>query len=241
MNRQVQAVLLLLVGGLAVRLVLSGAYLNYVKPSLGIPLLVSGVLLVLLALWSIVRDGFVGRTAHPLPEDEDGHGHAHGDHGPRAAWMLLLPVFTVFLVAPPALGSYAAQRDSANVVAPSDPSEMPPLPGSDPVEVTVPDYAVRAVWDNGRTLDGRTVRMIGFVTPADDGGWWLTRMTLQCCAADAFAYKVLAVDAPDMAADTWVEVLGTWTPGGGTQTEDAIPWVKVESVTPIAPPAEPYA
>ena len=102
------------------------------------------------------------------------------------------------------------------------------------------DYAARAVWDDGRTLAGRTVEMTGFVTPDPDGGWWLTRLQLACCAADAVATKIKPKDVPELPANTWVTVTGTWVPGGGTQRDDAIPFVSVSDLRKVPAPSNPY-
>lgn len=256
MRRDVQAVLLVLVGGALVRLFISGAYLNYVKDSLGPFVLVSGALLVGLGLWSAFRDGLfredsAGEAADPDPpgaapagagaaqSSHDHAGHEHGGHGPRIAWLLVLPVLTIFLVAPPPLGSYAASTDAVSVTQPA--ASLPPLPPGDPVDVAVVDYVIRAVWDDAETLKGRNVRMTGFVTPkAGTDAWYLTRMQLSCCAADAQPYLIETVGAPPFAADTWVQVTGSWVPGGGTQRDDAIPRLKVDDVVPVPQPENPY-
>jgi len=251
-RRDVQAVLLVLVGGALVRLFISGAYLNYVKDSLGPFVLVSGALLVGLGLWSAFRDGLFREdsedaAAEEAPDSGDGDeggseqagGHEHAGHGPRVAWLLVLPVLTIFLVAPPPLGSYAASTDAVSVTQPS--ASLPPLPPGDPVEVAVVDYVIRAVWDDAQTLTGRNVQMTGFVTPkAGTDTWYLTRMQLSCCAADAQPYLIEMVGAPPFAADTWVQVTGSWVPGGGTQRDDAIPRLKVDDVVPVPQPENPY-
>jgi len=109
------------------------------------------------------------------------------------------------------------------------------------VSVSLADYAARAVWDDGRTLEGRTVRLTGFVTPNPAGGWWLTRLQTACCAADAIPTKIVPVDGPErLPANTWLTVVGQWVPGGGTQSSDAIPWVQVESYEKIPQPKNPY-
>jgi uncharacterized repeat protein (TIGR03943 family) len=101
------------------------------------------------------------------------------------------------------------------------------------------DFVSRAVWDDGRTLAGQRVRLVGFVSPDDAGGWHLTRLGLACCAADAYVLKVQAVGAPAPPPESWVEVVGAWQAGGGTG-EGAIPRLVVESVIPTAVPANPY-
>ena len=244
MTREVQAVLLVLVGGAILRISLGTTYLNYVKEGMRPYLIASGALLLLLGVLALV-DAVRHWRQREGAADEGGHahgGHAHGGHahgGPRAAWLLLLPVLAIFLIAPPALGAYTAARDTTNAAPPAQP-KAPPLPAGDPVQVYVSDYVSRAVWDDGLTLAGRVVEMTGFVTPDPDGGWWLTRLTLTCCAADAVTSKVKAVGADDLAANTWVTVTGTWEAGGGTNSTAAIPLLRVQTLAEVPQPENPY-
>lgn len=233
MTREVQAVILVLVGSAIIRITIDDTYLNYVKEVMQPWLLVTGGALIALGVWAIIDVFRRGDNS----EDSD---HAH--HGPRSAWLLLLPVLAIFLVAPPALGAFAAARDLTN----SSPTVAvaPPLPPGDPVEVYVSDYINRAVWDAGLTLDGRTMEVTGFVVPNPDGGWWLTRMSLSCCAADAFAGKIQIVDAPpgweNPPTDTWTVVTGTWVAGGGTNSDTAIPLLSAQEIIEIEQPVNPY-
>lgn len=248
MNRDVGAVILVLVGASVLRIAEDDTYLRYVKESLRPWLMASGALLVVLGLLALVdvwrsvraeararRDG----TAVELDHDDDGHGHAHA--APRAAWLLVLPVAALLVVPPPALGAFTAERQTATTVAPAYDVVVPPLPPGDPVTVTLGDFASRAVWDDGRTLKGRTVQMTGFVSAAPDGGWYLTRLALTCCAADATVTKILPVDAPSHPpVNTWLLVVGEWVPGGGTQSETAIPHLHVVSMDVVPAPTNPY-
>jgi uncharacterized repeat protein (TIGR03943 family) len=241
MRRDVQAIILLLVGGAVLRITMGDAFLNYVKEGMRPWLLLSGGTLVVLGLLALI-DVFRKRGEEPTPHDEpaehgDGHGHGHG--GPRAAWLLLLPVLAIYLIAPPALGAYAAARDTTNS-APAQEAKAPPLPPGDPASVTVAEYVGRAVWDDGLTLEGRTVEMTGFVTPDPAGGWWLSRMAIACCAADAIASKIKVIEAPELPANTWVTVTGRWVPGGGTKTDTAIPLLEIETLDEIPQPKNPY-
>jgi len=180
--------------------------------------------------------------AHGLPvQDDDGHGHSH--HGPRVAWLLVLPVFATFLVAPPALGSYAASREGAASIQQPQ-SEFPPLPRGDVVPLTVVDYVTRSIWDDGKSMEGRTVKLVGFVTPRRDGGAYLTRIMLSCCAADGRPLKIgLSGDAPDaLKADTWIEVTGRYDPRTEKDraNEVAIPYLSVETIKQVKAPRQPY-
>lgn len=236
MNRQAQAVVLLLVGGAVLRASLTDLYLRYVKQGLRPFLIVAGVLLVAAAvatLWYELRGG----------RADDGHtehGHAHA-HGPWVGWLLVLPVFALLLVAPPALGSYAASRTGTAL---TQVSGFPPLPPGDPARITVLDYASRAVFDAGRSLRDRKVLLTGFVVKGADGRAYLARMVLSCCAADARPVKVgLAGDVPtDLAPDTWLAVTGRYTRRSVKDdiNGETIPYLDVVDLARVAAPAEQY-
>ena len=244
MRRDVSAVLMVLLGGAILRLSVTDAYVNYVKPAMKPYLVASaGVLLLLgvMAFIDAVRDTGGKPESHRDPTDGVGNGHSHGRGRMRSAWLLVLPVAAIFLVAPGPLGAYTAAREGASVSAPRTGSEVAPLPPGDPVPLRLDEFAVRAVWDNGRTLTGRTVEVVGFVTPDPVGGWALTRLALACCAADALATKVKPVgEVPDLPANTWVAVTGRYVPGGGTGTPDAVPWLQVDTIIRVPQPEDPY-
>jgi len=226
-NREAQSALLVLVGAAVLRITLDGTYLRYVKAGLWPFLLASGAVVLFLGVAALV-DAFVPAAAQPTA------------HAPKAAWLLALPVFAIFLVAPPPLGSYAASRDTGTVAPPADESDVPPLPPGDPATLTVGDYAVRAVWDEGRTLLGREVQLTGFVTPRKEGGWFLTRIMLSCCAADGTAVKVQARGAEPPPPDTWVRVTGSWAPSAAGPPGERIAALDVRQLESVEPPADPY-
>ncbi|MFJ3440480.1 TIGR03943 family putative permease subunit [Streptomyces sp. NPDC086081] len=170
------------------------------------------------------------------PHDAD-HGHGHG---PRVAWLLILPALALLLFPPPALGSYSAEREAAQRAA-QGVGTFPALPDGDPLDLTLGEFGSRAVYDSGRSLRGRTVRLTGFVTRDADGTWYVTRLLVSCCAADASAAKaeVRGADAP--AVDTWVTVTGTWRPEGALGTDAAWPPVlDATSVRRVPQPGNPY-
>ncbi|GGM84900.1 TIGR03943 family putative permease subunit [Dactylosporangium sucinum] len=242
MNRQAQAVILLLVGGAVLRASLTGQYLNYVKPSLQPYLIASGALLVvagIFTLWYELRPNKGHAHEHAHEHADDGHGHGHG--GPRVAWLLLAPVLGLLLVAPPALGSYAAGRSGSALVEKSD---FAPLPAGDPVRISMLDYASRAVFDRGVSLGDRRVELTGFAMRGPGDAWLLARMMVSCCAADARPVKIaLDGDLPDGLADEqWLRVTGRYT---SRQIKDSvngetIPYLEVSEVTLIPAPEEQY-
>jgi uncharacterized repeat protein (TIGR03943 family) len=251
-NRQAQAVILLLVGGAVLRASLTDQYLNYVKAGLRPYLVLSGAILVVAGVYSLWHELRPGKQAaephqdeheaqHEQHEAQHDDGHGHGSGGPRVAWLLLAPVLGLLLVAPPALGSYAAGRAGSALVEKSD---FAPLPAGDPVKLSMLDYASRAVFDRGVSLGERRVELTGFAMRGPEGTWLLARMMVSCCAADARPVKVaLAGELPEgLAEEQWLRVTGKYT---GRQAKDTvngetIPFIEVSEVTLIPAPVEQY-
>lgn len=230
MNRQAQAVLLFLVGGAVLYAGATDLYLRYVKAGLRPLLFVAGIVLIIAA---------VATVWYEWRRPRDGHGHDHRE--PRISWLLVLPVLALILVSPPALDSYSGMR--AGTALPP-PVGFPTLPAGDPLPLTVPDYADRAVYDHGRSLGSRPIKMTGFIAFDRGGSVYLIRMILNCCAADAQPVKVGLTGQipPVLQPDTWLEVIGTYT---AEQTRDpvndgVIPFLDVTQATPVPTPADPY-
>ncbi len=247
MRRYGTAVLLLLTGAAILRISLfSELYLRYVQAALRPYLVVSGCVLVGLAVVAAVavvrgreRPEAAGNEHDGDHEKDHSHGHDHS-RSPRIAWLLTLPALALLLSPPPALGSYSAEREAAQSAAQGI-GHFPALPAGNPVELTLAEFGSRAIYDSGRSLAGRTVRLTGFVTRDDDGTWYVTRLLVACCAADATTGKVEIRDADAPPADAWVTVTGTWRPKGELGTDGAWPPVlDAGSVRRIAEPASPY-
>jgi uncharacterized repeat protein (TIGR03943 family) len=237
-DRRTQGAMLVLVGAIALWLGLSEAALAYVRPGLRPPLTASGLVLLLLGLVALVL-----RPAGPT----DGQSHAHGEHGPRSAWLLMLPILVLVLITPPALGSYAASRQPPGTNGGAA-GEFPPLP--EPVDGAVPllvsEFVARAQEDRKHSLQGQRVRLIGFVIPDQDGGheYQLARFVLACCAADAEAYTVqIRGDATPHQVDQWLLVEGRWQPEATPEQPSPStkpPVLLADSVTTVHPPANRY-
>jgi uncharacterized repeat protein (TIGR03943 family) len=254
-NREVQAVVLLVIGVVLGRLTLSDAYLGFVKDTLRLPLLASAAVLITLGLLSLLRDqedDLADDDEGDAHEDgghgDDGHGHGH-DHAraPRIGVLMLAPILALLLVAPQPLGAYAANRGGANRVA-EPVLQLPPL--AEPVDGAVPisigDAVVRALYEPDGPLAGTTVRMVGFVSTDDDvAGYRLSRFSVSCCAADASVRQVVVADgSPRFEDDTWVEVTARFEgaihdpDGDGGST--GIPIVRLVAEREIERPASPY-
>ncbi|SDZ25874.1 TIGR03943 family protein [Micromonospora pattaloongensis] len=251
MNRQAQAVVLLLFGGAVVKASVTDMYLRYVKEGLRPFLIVAGLLLIaaaVMTLWYDLRrrrptPATEGGPEHDHGHEHHGHDHGNGHHEPRVGWLLILPVLGLLLVSPPALGSYAAAQ-AGTALAGQQLSDYPPLPEGDPVKISVLDYASRAIFDEGASLGQRRVQLSGFVATGPDGQPMLARIILSCCAADGRPIKVgLEGEAPaGLAADTWVEVVGGYSPR--TESDpvngESIPYLRVESWREIPVPKQQY-
>ncbi|MEU2775550.1 TIGR03943 family protein [Streptomyces sp. NPDC007162] len=237
MKRPVQVLLLALTGlGLLHAALFTDLYLRYVKEGLRPLLIASGVLLLLLALAGAALD----RNDH---DHDHGHGGAHGhDHStaPRVAWLLFLPALSLLLYAPPALGAYSASRATGKVVKKQ--KEFDPLPAAaSPLPMTLSEFTARVQQDRKLSIKGRTVRMTGFVTPADqDGGWYLTRIIFTCCAADAQSVKVRMYGTDALPANTWVAVTGTWHPQGRLGTRSAAAALDVRRAEQVPQPVNAF-
>ena len=229
MNRQAQGLLLFLIGGALLRASLTDLYLRYVKAGLRPLLIGAGVVLIVAAVATVWYDRRRARSAAP------------GHHEPWISWLLVVPLFALIVVTPPALGSYAAERTGTALQRPLG---YPSLPAGDPVRLTVLDYATRAVYEHGVSLGGRRVGITGFVTLGPGGAPYLTRMVLSCCAADALPVKVgLAGPVPaGLQPDTWLDVVGTYTDRQSKDTvNDApIPFIDVSQATRVPVPANQY-
>ncbi|WP_055693195.1 TIGR03943 family putative permease subunit [Streptomyces prasinopilosus] len=239
MRRPFQTALLVLSGiGLLRVSLFTDLYLRYVKEGMRPLLIASGALLILLGAADAVS--WVRRRGGDDHADRDDGGHGHGHSGaPRAAWLLFLPALSLLFYAPPALGAYTASRQPPKAVTHED--AFDPLPAISPLPMTLSDFTRRVQQDRTRAIEGRTVRLTGFVTPGERGdGWDLNRLLISCCAADAQSVKVRIHRAPAPPANTWVTVTGTWHPGGTLGTGSAPAALDARSVEKTAKPANAY-
>ncbi|MDX2936427.1 TIGR03943 family putative permease subunit [Streptomyces ipomoeae] len=241
MNRQAQTVVLFLTGGALLHAGSTDLYLRYVKSGLRPLLMGAGVVLIAAAvatLWYERRAARQADDTHAHPHADDAHPH----HEPRVSWLLVLPLLALVLVAPPAAGSYTAMRTGTALQ--QQPWGYPTLPADGPLRLSVADYAGRAVYDKGRGLADRRLKVTGFLALDGAGKPYLVRMALNCCAADAQPVKIaLSGRLPAvLQPDTWVEATGTYTP---KRTKDplngnAVPYLDVTATRPVKAPQDPY-
>ncbi|GAA3398584.1 TIGR03943 family putative permease subunit [Streptomyces roseoviridis] len=258
--------LLVLTGASLLRAtVRSDVHLRYVKEGLWPYLVASGVLLVLLGLTGLAaevtrrmrrpvlrRDASGHAYWHHPGDDHAGAHHGHGDgdgHGPgdghghghggatRVAWLLAVPALTLLFVAPPALGSYTAQREGA--AARVERTAYEELADAPTTPMALEEFIGRSLYDS-MSLRGRKVRLLGFVTAGTSPDtWFLNRLKVGCCAGDARTLRVQVRGVKAPADDTWVEVTGVWRPGEST-ADDPVPTLEAGVVETVPEPRNPY-
>lgn len=260
MSRPVQSFVMVMLGAALIRLVAAGGAVDYVRPALSPYLIAAGIFFAGLGVLGVIKDltgdqaqraaAAFGREVHvrthgpgAISPEQRTHDHHHdGWRGHGIGWLLCLPLLLLLVSPPPALGSYAAGRTDAKVPRPVGQPSYAPLPATDPAPLTVRDYAVRAVWDHGRTLIGRQITLTGFVAPTVGGDpWYIARAHIICCAADAQTAKVavLGSSAP-FPAGQWVCVTGTWTASDPNDLDGQVARISATAVRPIRQPAQPY-
>ncbi|WP_157963724.1 TIGR03943 family putative permease subunit [Actinocorallia populi] len=245
MSRAMQNLLMVLVGGAVLWITLvTGEVVNFVKEGLRWPLVAAAAVLVVLGLAGMRRDW----RDRPDEHADSGHdGHGHGAGGPRVAWLLCLPVLAIFAIAPPELGVFTAARTGeSRAAAPpkiqvaEDDYALPPSP--DPYPMSVGEFMGRsfeAQIGGQVTLADRRLELKGFATPGERGAWYLTRLQMSCCAADAMPLKVKILDAPAPEKGSWVKVVGLWHPAGEAGGRGVYEFT-AQSVTRTEKPDNPY-
>lgn len=140
MGVETQSIIVTLLGGLLISITVSGRFTSYVRPGFKWLLLISGTILVVVGIVSLVlavrADMKAGKQEKAAGDDPDHGDHGgddgdpgdpgdHGEHGgedahghdhstSKAPWLILAPVLVLLLVAPPALGADAVARNAGS-------------------------------------------------------------------------------------------------------------------------------
>lgn len=235
MSRESENVVLLMVGLSVLIIAWSGAFTRYVKVGLLPWLITSGVLLMALALFVIIRDI---RRGGPGTDD---HDHLHS-HRTAIVWLLVLPVLLLCFVKPPALLPSAAAPSVTPVSNDVLNQAFPPLPPGRAPELSLPEVLMREAQDTTGSLTHRRITVTGFVLH-EASGVDLGRIVIICCAADAQLARIhlggpAAAQATGLPDNTWIRVEGEVPPRQSNSSK--IPTLQASAVTRIDAPANPY-
>jgi uncharacterized repeat protein (TIGR03943 family) len=234
-----RSVLLLMVGALAAWLGGTDVALNYVRPGTRPLLLTGGLVLCCLAvlppkgLLAAIRRG-ASRDA-PAPNDP---GHTHVDLS--IGWLLLVPTVLLIVVPPSPLGPNAVR--SRLVRTASGPVSDPPIghPVGGAVPMAMVEFYSRAAVGDAQLLYDVPVRVVGFVSSVEGGGYRLARFAIFCCAADAEAVEITVQgDAVPRHANEWLQVEGVFSaPAPGASRTP--PTLRARKVSAVGQPRAPY-
>ena len=198
MNRSGRAIIMVFAGAMLARLLASGGFGFFVQQRMEIPLILAAAALLIFGIIEVIASW---REETTDPES------SRRQRGPAVGWLLALPLLVLVAAAPTALGAAAAERVDAYTPTRTEEFFQPLADSDEPVEMRVFDFLNRAVWDEEKSLEGRTVRLEGLVVNDElhTEGFTLTRFLVSCCAADGIP---LQVDLHDVGQsfddDTWV-------------------------------------
>jgi uncharacterized repeat protein (TIGR03943 family) len=229
-NARTQAYLILLFGGALVRLAAGNALLRYVRPVARPWVLLAGIGMVVLAVVLLAK-------AH---QSRGSAGSTGGSSfGVPTGWLLLAPVIAIVVVAPPALGSFSANRESSPVAASAAVhKDFAGLTGLAPHRLGLFDFTTRVLWDSARTVSGTDVTLTGFVLSQRNDGFVLARLVITCCAADARPVEVFVRNSTHPPEDAWVAVTGRYA--GTDKARPTFPVLAASVVLPVNQPVNPY-
>ncbi|MCL4261743.1 MAG: TIGR03943 family protein [Anaerolineae bacterium] len=189
---------------------------------------------------------FTGADDH----DHRHHDHQH-DHSHDLSWLALLilalPVLLGVIVQPKPLGAAALGNREINTSllasaqAPSG-SQLAVIPTAGERNILDWLYLFRDRGD-AAAFNDEPVHVIGFVYRDDRFAadeFMVSRFTVSCCVADAAPIGLIVrwPDAPELAADQWVEVSGTLQ--AGTFDGREIPLLIADEVVNTETPSQPY-
>ncbi len=226
-------------GALALWMGLTNAMLKYLKSSMRPWLVLAGIGLVAMGVYSLI-----GERRHAQPD----HTHRTGSGG-TIGWLLVTPIVIVIAFGANALGTFAVSGpasglpsyafDIAQYAASAD-EHVPKLRIGDIIE-GAPERA------NREYLFTHDVRFIGFVNHVGYAGprsFIVTRYLISCCAADAIPLSVTINGATTVPENNqWIDITARLQPvPNSAPPQDTFfgPLMRVTKYKPIHEPDGPY-
>jgi uncharacterized repeat protein (TIGR03943 family) len=236
-NRRDAAAIVGLVGVTALWSSINGSVLDFLRSSMRVWVAVAGMALVTLAS----RELWLSRRSPP--------GSQHGSS--RVGWLIAVPICVAVTAGAGSLGVWAVDRNATFANLPNGPTSFnleqyvrATSFGGQPIALTLVDLTYAAGSPEHRqVLEGRSLKVVGFIADGDDGSVRLSRFVISCCAADAQVVQVeLRSDDSLPGEGTWISVVGTLDPVEPEQASDdeQPPVLAVSNYTEIDEPDEPY-
>lgn len=189
----------------------------------------------------------VGASYRYRPADH--HDHEHAGHTHAFSWtallMLLLPIVLGLLFPPKPLGASAMGNREINISsfnsAITTGKTTALVPGGNK---TILDWLNEfSRTPDAATFAGEEADIIGFVYRDGRFGpdtFMASRFVVSCCVADATAIGLIVrwPDAASLSKDQWVQVTGHFEPGAFSNEQ--VPILVADSVTPTDAPNHPY-
>ena len=253
---QIIAVLWLLTAALVLALLATGRISTYIRTFWQPLILVVGLMVAVLAVSVLWR----GARVEALSGGEKVRISP-------IAWLVLLPFLLVVIGAPSPLGAAMLDNTASGIerdealsgggpgrvaAAPKASASFAPLSDTEINDLTMEQLHNRYSYGELRELEGRKVRVVGFIShggaasfndddaadsaPADGDTAMINRYKIFCCAADAVAYSATIAGGSDLPEDTWVELVGTVDTDPSTSHLVLEP----ESITETNAPRIPY-
>ena len=241
--RSFQVVLLLVLFLFLTGKVIANQLTWYINPRF-VTLTYIGIIFLAILIYRLFME--VRRSLrHP---EHDEHAHEH-DHAPSSVNLLimLIPLLVGILIPARPLGSAAVFAKGLRTSSPLVSSQSSNrLFETESEQRDILGWAT--LFDIEDDLDrfmGQQASVVGFVyfdEHLPEGQFFVSRITVSCCAADGFAV-VMLVDWPNATTlnqDAWVRVSGPVDKTYFNKQPEAIPLIRAETVEIVPQPDQPY-
>ena len=216
------------------------AVFTLVLAAVAVPASVAGLVVV-------ARHGSHAHDGDPEPRPGGGGRLLHVVLGSVAALVTIGTVVAMLVLPPTTLSARTAQQRSVGSASLSDATGAGApvsLLGSESVDTSgygVKDWAALIRQSTDTTaLVGRKLTLTGFVVPASDGSFTLTRFVVSCCAVDAQPVGIgVTTDGTLPTENQWVRVEGALAANPDTAS-DARLVIRAATVTRVSQPSDPY-
>ncbi|MDY1006275.1 TIGR03943 family putative permease subunit [Curtobacterium sp. CFBP9011] len=216
------------------------AVFTLVLAAVAVPASVAGLVVV-------ARHGSHAHDGDPEPRPGGGGRLLHVVLGSVAALVTIGTVVAMLVLPPTTLSARTAQQRSVGSASLSDATGAGApvsLLGSESVDTSgygVKDWAALIRQSTDTTaLVGRKLTLTGFVVPASDGSFTLTRFVVSCCAVDAQPVGIgVTTDGTLPTENQWVRVEGALAANPDTAS-DARLVIRAATVTRVNQPSDPY-